>query len=196
MESIPREIQILAENQSSVSNRNKEEQEGICLSTALPASLRKLHRVILKPLGNTSTLLCYKSLKSLCFGGGKQLAQAWSACSPPWIKLQPYVSCQGSFTLAGAPQGSVLSSPSVHPLCSFSSPATSRGCNYRTRTSLNPWLCCRAPSFTYVELPATPGLCLNLALPSSTKFLFCYQLSLQASQRSLIPLSRLHLHTC
>lgn len=115
MESTPREIQILAENQSSVSNGNKEEQEGICLSTALPASLRKLHRVILKPLGNTSTLLCYKSLKSLCFGGGKQLAQAWSACSPPWIKLQPYVSCQGSFTLAGAPQGSVLSSPLRSP---------------------------------------------------------------------------------
>lgn len=46
-----------------------------CLSPSLPALLRKLYQVILNTLGNTYTLFCYKSLKSLCFGGGKQLAQ-------------------------------------------------------------------------------------------------------------------------
>lgn len=66
-------------------------------------------------------------------------------------------------------------------------------------TSPNPpRLCCRARSFTYAELPDPPGLGLNLkqGLPYSKTF--HYQLSLRASQRSLLceAVSRSHLHTC
>lgn len=69
--------------------------------------------------------------------------------------------------------------------------AITLGCNYRShpsvRQSPNPLLlCCRAESFTYAELPDINGLWLNLnqGLPYGNTF--CYQLSLQASQRSLL----------
>lgn len=63
------------------------------------------------------------------------------------------------------------------------------GCNYRNHPSvmlsLNPLLlCCRAQHFTYVELSDINGLRLNLNQRLPYGNIFCYQLSLQASQRS------------
>lgn len=62
------------------------------------------------------------------------------------------------------------------------------GCNYSSR----PWLSqppnpsplrCRAEGFTQVELPDINGLWLNLNRGLAHGNEFCYQLSLQASQR-------------
>lgn len=63
------------------------------------------------------------------------------------------------------------------------------GCNYKNHPSVtlspNPLLLrCRAASFTYVELPDINGLWLNLNQGLPYGNIFCYQLSLRASQRS------------